>query len=554
MPALLDLDDPRCAEGGIAGGKAAALSVARASGLPVLPGLVVTAPASRGHMQLGVQALARRGSGGARLEVSAASLDDDLIETLLKEARALGDVLVVRSSSVLEAATEWSGAFTSYLDIRPEEVGQAVRGCWASAFGVATLDRYAAAGIEPGSADMAVLIQPAAQPKFGGTARLEGGEMVITAVAGSPAPLVQGWEPGARARLSAEGKASGPAIDLMGGELVAEVTNLLRQAHSSMGSTGCEWVVVDDEIVLLQLTQTIPAARPPVRVNSTALPAGPAGEIGRLVRRYPGPLGEALVLPWALGDPASFLDPVGPLGASPSDAFREAIEQAAELTAEVWSRRPRDAADAARQALASLRGPDPSWDELTRLSRPDPERATGVLARLATVRAALAEAGAVTWPEVGWHFEPDEIGEILAGKPAIKRPRIGYDRWEPFDAAVVMAEGTPAHGTPAAPGIGRGKLCWIGGPEDLTDFRPRDVVVAPYPTPYLAALLWDAAGVATIGGGPAAHLFESARALAIPAICGVRLEEALGTSPDEASGAFALALDGSSGTLYVTDW
>jgi phosphoenolpyruvate-protein kinase (PTS system EI component) len=36
-------------------------------------------------------------------------------------------------------------------------------------------------------------------------------------------------------------------------------------------------------------------------------------------------------------------------------------------------------------------------------------------------------------------------------------------------------------------------------------------------------LLWDAAGLVTESGSPAAHLFESARALRVPAVCGVSL-------------------------------
>lgn len=554
MPAVLDLDDPRCADPRLAGGKAATLSLARAAGLPVLPGLVVTAPMSRSHMESGADALDRRGSGGARLVASTTKLDANLAGQLAARTADLGEVLVVRSSSVLEAASEWAGAFTSYLDVRPEEVGRAVTGCWASAFGVATLERYAAARIEPGSADMAVLVQPALNPTFGGTARFDGDGILITAVAGSPAPLVQGWEPGTQARISSVGDAFGPAIDLMGRNLVDSVGKLLRRARTSMGSTGCEWAVVDDEVFVLQLTRATPPTPATRQVSSVDRSGGRAEEIARLVRRYPGPLGEALVLPWALGDSDGLLEPVEPLAIEPSQAFREAAAQTATLTAEVWSRPEAEATHAARRALASLRGPDPHWDELAGLNRPDSERAVGVLARLATVRAAIVGAGSVTWPELAWYLEPDEIRGILAGNPATKRSRIGYDRWEPFDIAVVMAHGKSIHGTPAAPGIGCGRLCWAEGPDGLAGFRPRDVVVAPYPIPNLAALLWDAAGVVTVGGGPAAHLFESARALGIPAVCGVRPEDVLGTSLAEASGEFALAIDGSSGALYLTEW
>jgi phosphoenolpyruvate-protein kinase (PTS system EI component) len=52
------------------------------------------------------------------------------------------------------------------------------------------------------------------------------------------------------------------------------------------------------------------------------------------------------------------------------------------------------------------------------------------------------------------------------------------------------------------------------------------MVTAPQPVPNLAPLLWDAAGLVTETGSPAAHLFESARALGIPAVCGVELTDA----------------------------
>jgi hypothetical protein len=67
-------------------------------------------------------------------------------------------------------------------------------------------------------------------------------------------------------------------------------------------------------------------------------------------------------------------------------------------------------------------------------------------------------------------------------------------------------------------------------------------------------MLWDAAGVVTTAGSPAAHLFESARALGIPAVASIRLEDMLGTDLAAADGRFALALDGDGGLVYATDW
>src|SRR5918996_705307 len=106
---LIDLDDPRGRDPLRVGGKAAALVRARAAGAAVLPGFVVAGAASRAHMAIG--------------------------------AEALGDRVVARSSTILEAGGEWSGAFTSYLDLAPIDLPKAVTGCWASAFTVAALQR-----------------------------------------------------------------------------------------------------------------------------------------------------------------------------------------------------------------------------------------------------------------------------------------------------------------------------------------------------------------------------------------------------------------------------
>jgi phosphoenolpyruvate-protein kinase (PTS system EI component) len=66
------------------------------------------------------------------------------------------------------------------------------------------------------------------------------------------------------------------------------------------------------------------------------------------------------------------------------------------------------------------------------------------------------------------------------------------------------------------------------------------VVTASHPLPNLAALVWDAAGLVTRSGSPAAHLFEAARALRVPAVCGVEMEPAPGE---------VVAVDGTAGTV-----
>ena len=76
----------------------------------------------------------------------------------------------------------------------------------------------------------------------------------------------------------------------------------------------------------------------------------------------------------------------------------------------------------------------------------------------------------------------------------------------------------------ASPGIGAGVSTGKYPPDGFAaNYWPRAMIVASQPIPNLAPLLWDAAGLVTESGSSAAHLFESARALRVPAVCGVSL-------------------------------
>lgn len=554
---LIDLDDELAQDPGHTGAKAAWLARGRRAGLPVLPGAVVPAELSRSEMLRGAEVMAQRGPGGALLTISTGPMDAETATAIVDAAGSLGDPLVVRSSSVLEAGGEWSGAFTSYLDIHPDEAPRAVRGCWASAFTVHTLERYEAAELEPGSIPMAVLIQRALNPDFGGVARLVDGEVTVIGVAGSPAPLVQGWDPGAHGRVSATGIVTGEsALALMGEDLIAEVADVLRRADRSIGANSCEWASVDGEVTLLQLMQF--EQRPSLIVDIPPVFSDPAiADLARLVRRFPGPLGEELVLPWAVAAPTYFLEPVEALDVDPLEALLEATEQSRALVSAAWRITKSVSTDRAASMVRGLRG-----DETERavaafgdLRVPDLDRATNVLRLLETARRGLVDAGAVAHPELAWHLPLREAIAVLreGTAPALKS-RIGFDRWEPFDVAAVMAHGTVGVGVPAAPGTAVGRMCFVSDPHDVPHFRPRDVVVGTHPLPNLAALLWDASALITTGGGPAAHLFESARALGIPAVTGLDLEGLLGGDPTNKTGDVSLAVDGQGGRVWATPW
>ena len=564
---VLDLDDHRSANPRLAGGKASWLARARHQGLPALPGIVLTAQASEPAMRHGADALVRRGSGGARLEVGQLPLEAALLAHVREASSRLGSSLAVRSSSVLEGEGEWSGAFASYFDVAPSEVEKAISGCWASVFTAANLGRFQAVGLEPVAAPMAVLIQPVLRPEFGGVARIDQNEDVeVIGVRGSPASLVQGWESGIRALVGPGGVVDGSSesIASIGSELIQEVARHLRAAGRMTGANTSEWAFSDGQLCFLQLARrTVPVLRParPHRVSDSRLV-----DLGRLARRYPGPLGEALVLAWAAADPALVLAASPSAAAAgreeiddPDKALELAASEAAALTADTWGLPEPTATARAASVLRQARSshPETALRCLADLNRPDPRRAARVLHLLSVAQSAI-EASRLPGSRWYWHQEVEELGSMLRGdtQPHLGRPsvkRIGIDRWEPFQAALVESFGTEHHGVPASPGLGCGRLCFIAGPEQVHEFRPRDVVLTTHPVPNLAPLLWDAAGLVTSAGSPAAHLFETARSLNVPAVASVDLSSSVGEVA-AATGRFAVAVDGSRGMVYSSEW
>jgi len=488
-------------------------------------------------MRLGAAALGTGGSGRARLAIIEEPLTCS--EELKAMAAPLGPTLVARSSTTLEAAGEWSGAFTSYLDLTVEDLPRGVVGCWASAFSVATLERFERAGLDPGSVAISVLIQPALQPAAGGTARFEtDGTVSIAGIKGSPAPLLQGWVTGEQARWE-DGWVGDQLIEMLGATTLTSIAANIRMAAELLGATQCEWAVVEGEVWLLQLGA--PPLRNPasMQVLEGALDDPHLIRLARTVVQAPGPLGEAWVLPWALG---GWVDQVPADTGSPTKAAKEATELCAQLSAEVWGLKPDSAIEAARKCITALRGPDPSVAvaQLRRLRPPDAGAGGRLLSMVSTVRLAMVDVGAAADAESAWYLTRDDIGSVLQGAPHAMAARVGVGQWEPFVAAVVLANGRHHQGTPASSGVGAGRGCRIDDARQAKAFRPRQVVTAAQPVSALAPLLWDASGLVTASGSPAAHLFESARALGVPAVCGVDLPE---------GGSEIVAVDGYAGAV-----
>jgi phosphohistidine swiveling domain-containing protein len=489
----------------VSGAKGAGLARARAAGFPVLDGFVIAAEASASVLAHAARLLDQSGTGGARMSIIRADLPHELLVEIERAASELPEPLIVRSSSVLEGQGEWSGAFTSVPEVRRDEIPKAAKSVWATCFALAVLERFEAAGLQPGTAPMGVLVQPEILPEFGGVAMVDvNGSVTVTAVKGSPKDLLAGWAPGARAVFE-DGKLSGrDAIELMGGSVLRSVVDLARRAHDELDHNLIEWAVLDGHPLLLQIQKSVRHQVTAGIVIPAALAHPFARDLVELAHAHPGALGEDLVLGWLPGLRA----PVRPVPVAPGSpveqVYAEARVLAATLTADAWGLPPAEAAAQAALVLRRLRSdrPDESIEVLRDLRSCDPEAAAVLLGMAAYLQAAI-------------------------GGPE----RRGLDRWEPVLAGVIALQGEVHIGVPGVPGIGAGRLVWVDSSKSTQHVRPRDIIVMQYPLANFSPLLWDAAGVITLGGAPTAHLFEVARSLTVPAVLECPIAEIVRAGP-----------------------
>ena len=584
-PRVVRLDDPEALDVSLVGAKAASLARARRAGLAALDGFVVTLAASAEPLQQAATELARRGSGAARMTVLRSDLDEPLIAEIAEAAAGLAEPLIARSSSALEGEGTWAGAFASLPELHRDEVPKALRSVWSGMFTLEALERFEAAGIEPGSAGMGVLVQTELAPDCGGAAIVdELGAVTISAVKGSPRDLLAGWIPGVRATVAPDGTISGQeALELIGASTLTDVAALAREAAGELDCNLTEWAVTGGAPVLLQVqrTPTRPAAADGL-VLPAALGHPDARRLARLVIRYPGALGEELVLGWAaaiggcpegapvaVGGSSGEIAPapasgapssrVGgsaaagqPFGGESGGLLARARLLTAGLTAAAWGRAGEEAEALARLVLRRLRGdrPNESIEALGGLAAPDPVAAAEVLWIIERLGEALGD------PHGVWYHTVDELAEILAGRTSPARGRVGRDRWEPFLAGVAALGGEARTGIGASGGIGAGRLVWVSSPTAVGHVRPRDVIVVQYPLPNFAPLLWDAAGVVALGGAPSAHLMEVARSLTVPAVVGCPVDDLRGIGAPGGGASDSLHLgtvDGDEGRVAVLE-
>ena len=545
----LDLDHPDSQQPPVVGAKAAGLAVARAAGLPVLPGVVVPAAEARPVVEAAAAALSAGNGGRARVAAMGVEPDEALVAELRERLAAYTAPLIVRSSSPLEGDGAWSGAFSSFHGVSLDELGTAIRGCWGSAFAVGVLDRAEGTGTAAEDLGLAVLVQPELQPELGGTARLlHDGTVRITATSGPLRPLMAGHVEGQTASVAPDGDVA-PTV-LRDHRLLRAVADLTRRVNDVLDHQLIEWATAGGEVILLQslhspdlpTDQASPVARQPELDSPVAL------RVARLAQRYPGRLGEQLILPWAVAATTMPLLPAVSAGGDATAALASARSALDELLPRLWGGSPRAAGAESERVLRRLRGddPGPALDHVAALPPSMPEAARTLLRDLAVVREAVLTAGLVDSEASFWRLDVEALDHALRSGTPIPESRLGVDRWEPFLHAVVRAAGASYHGTPAAPGAGAGRAHVVGdGPPRLAP-AGRYVLVASEPGPALSPLLWNAAGLVTRAGSTAAHLIEFAHSIGVPTVVGCDLPQFAGESP-------LLAVDGGAGVVSIVE-
>lgn len=465
------------------------------------------------------------GPGAARLVVMDTPLDDVLQEELQRYIEPLGDSLVVRSSSPLEAEGRWAGAFTSYVGVTREQLEIALRGCWASVYSRDVLERCENEGIDPTSLRIAVLVQPAIAFDAGGAARVDReGAVHVAATRGSPAQLMTGWVAGEEIVVDARDSVPAEGTRVVGAEGLIAVAALARQAHKLLDDDLIEWGWTPAfGALLLQSKRAGPSE---VQARTAPLPPSSADtddaraalRVARLVRLFPGWLAEEAILPWAI----LVADDALPCGTAPAtypaDEARDALrELGRELAAKAWGLSAGEAFRAGLQALETIRTGTASERLLERMKR-GVRLEPRLLARALALFAAAGDGSA----------------------PA-------RDRWEPFLFSTLQRYGERRPAVAVVEGIGAGRGRYVDEALRTPPERDRKVLIVPQPLASFAPLLWNAAGLITIAGGAGAHLMEIARSLAVPTVMRCRLDDLVARGADR----FLLGVDGNEGCVSI---
>lgn len=258
--AVVTLDSAAALDPSLAGAKAAALARALRSGLPVLPGWVLTTGAFAGSLPV-----------DAELRAAWATATDTGRRPV-----------VVRSSSTVEDGntSSMAGMFTSVLDVQD----------WVGFREAVDTVLHSAKFVTAEPAPIAVLIQPQLAPTVGGvlfgidpvTGRTD--HVVVSASEAGPAAVVGGTVDGSRYVLSRRRMVEGPDAGPLSADQLRQLRALAHRAGRVFGGPqDVEWAFgPDGRLWLLQ-------SRPVTAVGSGRA-TGPTLGPGPVAETFPEPL------------------------------------------------------------------------------------------------------------------------------------------------------------------------------------------------------------------------------------------------------------------------
>jgi pyruvate,water dikinase len=126
--------------------------------------------------------------------------------------------------------------------------------------------------------------------------------------------------------------------------------------------------------------------------------------------------------------------------------------------------------------------------------------------------------------------------------PSVLPQKSWMSRFFPGESAT----GDTLKGFGASAGKVTGKACIMLGPEDFSQMRPGDIIVAGITTPAWTPLFARAAGIVTDIGGPLGHSSIVAREYGLPAVLGT------GNATRRIQNGQMITVDGAAGLVYLS--
>lgn len=342
LAALADVSRTDLAE---VGGKGAHLGELIRAGFPVPDGFVVTVDAyALIAAACDLQRCEQADGAAIRAEVHAAPIPEPLRTAITDAYAGLGGgPVAVRSSATAEdlPTAAFAGQHDTYLNVvGPDQVLEAIRGCWASLWTDRAIDYRRKHGIDSATVRIAVVVQCMVEAEVAGvmfTADPVTGDrdhLVIEASSGLGEAVVSGLvtpdhyvldgrgtiresTPGRRERVITGTEGGGTQETHDTSAIVSLPAPVLRQLACLGGKVArhfgrpqdIEWAYADDRLYLLQARPMTALPPPPVRLNrmqrrlaavlleylpvrpypidmSTWIPHGPAGMMATLMAHF----------------------------------------------------------------------------------------------------------------------------------------------------------------------------------------------------------------------------------------------------------------------------